>query len=217
MKKLIVKTALITFCVALVVAVSAFGIVSLAAPSVMMRFCDSLGMETISADYAYQNYQLKGDIDSLARSFEIAASSNNDAVAVDRFEEFYGEDDSEQRVVFATYCRQQDEAQASESMPADLSEYGYRSVVCAKAAVARYHIAESEEEKISVCEFATRESHFELSAESPVVVLAAECVSKDDAAFCLLLHDSIASNAKFNKENSTYLQIMKSLEETSHE
>ncbi len=212
-----IKTAFITFGAALVLAVLAFGIISLVAPSVMMRFCDFLGMETMSADYAYQNYQLKGDIDSLARSFELAVSSNNDAAAVIRFEEFYGEDDSEQRVVFATYCRQQDEEQTEETLPEGLSEYSYRSVVCAQAAIARYHLAQTEEEKTEICEFATRESESELSAESPLAALAAECVSQEDAQFCAILRITIVGNAKFNKENETYIQIMKSLEDASHE
>ena len=77
MRKLVLKTALITLGVVLVLAVAAFGVISLCAPAVMCDFTLSLGMESVSADYAYQEYQRSGDLAYLARSVELAAGRND--------------------------------------------------------------------------------------------------------------------------------------------
>lgn len=73
MKKTITRTALITLGITLIVAIAVFGIVSFCLPSVMMDFTASLGMKSLSGDYAFQEYERSGNIDCLVRSFVIAA------------------------------------------------------------------------------------------------------------------------------------------------
>ena len=67
MRKLVLKTALLTLGVLLVLAVAVFGVLSLCAPALVCDFTASLGMETVSADYAYQEYQRSGSLSYLAR------------------------------------------------------------------------------------------------------------------------------------------------------
>lgn len=217
MKKLILKTAVITLGVTLILAVSVFGIVSYVAPSAMMRFCDSLGLESISGDYAYQQYQISGDIDYLARSFELAAASDKDTVAVERFVELYGEENSEQRAAFYEYCSAQNNAETHEKLPAEVREFDYRSVVCSKAALAMYRLAETDEQKEALCDFVIEETEFNFTADCPAVALSVEVASQKDRAFCTLLRFRLMSENKFNTQNTHYINILKILEDASHE
>ena len=78
MRKIVLKTAIITLGVTIILAVAVFGIVSLIAPAQMMRLTLSLGLDRIGADYAFQEYERSGDVDYLARSFEICAAGGYD-------------------------------------------------------------------------------------------------------------------------------------------
>lgn len=216
MKKLIIKTALITLGVALILAVSIFGIVSFVAPAAMMRFCDSIGLDSLSGDYAYQQYHLSGEIDYLARSFEIAASIEKDAVAATRFEELYGEAGSDQRSAFYEYCSMQN-AQGTSSLPEEVSGYDYRLVICAKAAVVRYRLAQTEEDFLALCDFVIEETDSEFTVDCPVAVLAAESAFKSDTYFCALLRFRLLQENKFNTKNTHYINILKILEDATHE
>ena len=213
MNKLILKTALITLGIALILAVSAFGIISFCAPAVMMRLFDSVGLENISGDYAYQQYQISKDISYLARSFEVAAAYENNSLALERFNEFYGEDGSEQRASFAEYCTQQNEVELPKGVP----EYDYRSYVCAQAAVVKYRLALTDEEKEAVVTFALSETGDEFSAECPVVALSVESAEKEDGDFCSRLLSGIRSERRLNGENEYYQNIVKILEDASNE
>ena len=213
MNKLIFKTALITLGIALILAVSAFGIISFCAPAVMMELFDSVGLENISGDYAYQQYQISKEISYLARSFEIAAAHEKNSLALERFTEFYGEDGSEQRASFAEYCKEQNEVELPKGVP----EYDYRSYVCARAAVIKYRLALTEEEKEEVVTFALSETDDELSAECPVVALSVETAQKADGDFCIRLLLSILSERRLNGENEYYQNIVKILEDASNE
>lgn len=215
MRKVILKTALITFAVAVILGISAFGIASFVTPAAMMRLCDSLGLESISGDYAYQQYQLNGDIDYLARAFEIAAAKKKDSVAVSRFNELYGEEDSERRALFGEYCAQQNPPEDSR-VPGSVLGYDYRSVVCAQAALAKYRLAVTDADKAEVCAFAIAETGFELAAECPVVALAAESTGRGDKAFSALLLNAM-KNGNFNTGNNFYIRTANILEESIHE
>ena len=68
MRKIILKTALITLGVVIVLAVAAFGIASLCVPAAMSDLTYSLGMEAISSDYAFQEYERSGSLAYLSRS-----------------------------------------------------------------------------------------------------------------------------------------------------
>ena len=102
MRKIVFKTIFITLGVVLILAISAFGILSFAAPKAMMSFTSSLGLDAISGDYAYQEYRRSGDIEYLARAFEIAAFEGRSDAAAERFEELYENEG------FSDYCKAQD-------------------------------------------------------------------------------------------------------------
>ena len=216
MKRLIFRTAIITLGVALILAVSVFGIVSFVAPHAMMRFFDSLGMETISGDYAYQQYQISGDIDYLARSFELAAANDKDSVADGRFDELYGEVDSERRAAFYEYCTAQNKS-VGDDLPAEVRGFDYRLVVCSKAAIVKYRLAETEEQKEALCDFVIEETGYDFTTDCPAVALSAEAASRKDRAFCTLLRFRLMSENKFNTQNTHYINIMKILEDATHE
>lgn len=221
MKKLIFKTASITLGVILVLAISVFGIMSFVAPSAMMRFFDSIGLESISGDYAYQQYQISGNIDYLARSFEIAAIKEKDSVASERFNEFYGEEGSDRRQEFLQYCRSQNQTAISSGngfqMPQTVLNSDYRSYVCAQAALVKYRLSTDEEEKAEVCDFAISETDAEITPLSPLIALVEDPSVLADSQFCAMLLQKMRSEEKFNRENEFYVSIIKSLEEAFHE
>ncbi len=213
MKKIILKTALITFGVTIVLAISLFGIVSFCAPASMMRFCESIGLENISGDYAYQEYQNTKKLDYLAHSFEIAADHGSYSVADERFEELYGESGSERRQEFAEYCAQQDNSALNEKVP----DFGYRAYLCGQAATVKYHLALTDDEKSAVCDFAIGETAEALSEDSPVISLAVACIDNKDGDFCSLLLGKVEGERKFLKENAHYQNLVKFLEEAVNE
>lgn len=208
MKKLVLKTAFVTLGVTLVLAIAAFGIVSLCAPSVMMDFTASLGMETVSGDYAYQEYERSGDIACLARSFEIAAEHKNDAKAKQRFELLYEKEGE----AFADYCEQRD----GESLPDGVPQLSYRGYVCGLAACVYYRLAKTAEDDEKAVEFAVSETEASFPAGNPVVALSLEAVQADDPAFCSLLLGAVRQ-AGFSAGNADYNNIVTILERCANE
>ena len=139
MRKIVFKTIFITLGVVLILAISAFGILSFAAPKAMMSFTSSLGLDAISGDYAYQEYRRSGDIEYLARAFEIAAFEGRSDAAAERFEELYENEG------FSDYCKAQDGVELGEDIP----ENNYRSYACSLGASALYAVAETDDEKLT--------------------------------------------------------------------
>lgn len=213
MKKLILKTALITFGVTLILAVSLFGIVSFCAPASMMRFFDSIGLENISGDYAYQEYQNTKDINYLVRAFEIAAANGNDSIAEERFEELYGEEGSERRAAFADYCALQQNA----SLPDGVPDYNVREYLCGRAVCVKYRLAKTDEEKSEVVDFAFSESESRLTSEGTVVSLAVEAIESGDEEFCAFYLGRIRDEEKFDPEDGEYVIIINHLEGVGNE
>ncbi len=213
MKKLILKTALVTVGVILILAVSVFGIMSFCAPATMMRFCESIGLETISGDYAYQEYQNSNKLEYLAHAFELAANKNNYSTAEDRFEELYGKAGSEQRLAFAEFCEEQNKV----SLPAGVPERNYRSYLCGRAAVVKYHLALTEDEKDAVCSFAIEETGREMLPESPLMSLAIEAIDDENGEFCTLLLTRVSNETKFILNNTHYQNFINFLEEAVNE
>lgn len=205
MKKLILKTAFITLGVALILIISVFGIVSFCAPKAMMALTASLGLESISGDYAYQEYQQSSDIDCLARSFEIAAENKNDLVAYERFEYLYAHEQ------FDDYCNEQG------VITMKLSSYtlsiDYRCYVCARGACVQYRVAKTDEEKAEAYLFAVSETNKTFTAENPVFMLALEAAEANDKIFCTYLLENL-SKEQF-EENDNYLNILTILEEVA--
>ena len=209
MKKIIIKTALITLGIALVLAVAVFGIVSFCFPYVMIDFTASLGMKNLSGDYAYQEYERSGNVECLARSFVIAAEHGNDRTAEDRFVILYGEDASVAREKFDSYCASCE----VDSSQAGNVEISMRSYILGLASRVRYRLAKtSEEKRQEVCAFAIRVTEQTFPQGNPVVYLAVEAIDKGDSAFCTLLLTELAE-AGF-EENADYQAIIKLLEGT---
>ncbi len=207
MKRTITRTALLTLGITIIIAIAVFGIVSFCVPSVMMDFTASLGMKSLSGDYAYQEYERSGNIDCLVRSFVIAAEKENDRIADDRFEVLYGEDGSEQRDKFEAYC---------DGYKVDSSEAGnvsvtMRSYILGLASRVKYRLAKtSEEKRESVCAFAVQATDKSFPSGNPVIYLSVEAVEKRDGAFCKLLLENIG-DADF-EHNKDYQKIVGLLE-----
>ena len=207
MKKTILRTALITLGISLVMAVAVFGIVSFCFPYVMMNFTASLGMKNISGDYAYQEFERSGSIDCLARSFIIAAEEKKDRAAHERFVILYGEDESEARQKFDEYCASY-EVDASDAGNVEVS---MRSYLLGLASRVKYRLAKtSEEKKQEVCEFALKATDSTFPQGNPVVYLAIEAVEYEDAAFCEMLATAL-EGAGF-EANADYKAILKLLQ-----
>ena len=209
MKKLILKTAIVTFVVTVILAVAAFGVASFIAPATMMRFTASLGLESVSGDYAYQEYERSGDLSYLARAFLIAAEKDSDKKANERFDVLYGEEGSERREAFSAYCAEY--TVDDSSLPESARGLQYRMYLCGKAAVVKYRLAESEEARAQVCDFAISETDKAFPAGNPVVALAICAVSSRDGAFCALLLDKI--NAAEFEQSGEYNDIVTILED----
>ena len=222
MRKVIFKTIFITLGIVLILAISAFGILSFAAPKTMMNFASSLGLDAISGDYAYQEYRRSGDINYLAYSFEVAAVEGRPESAAERFEEFYGNEG------FADYCTAQDGLELGEDIP----DVNYRSYACSLGAEVMYKVADTDEEKLEVYDFALSETSGEFESPNPVSSLSLAACEADDSAFCGVLLENITSEDKFDalREQAAieggasqtegyalYLEIIELLEEACNE
>lgn len=188
MRKIVFKTIFITLGVVLILAISAFGILSFAAPKTMMSFSASLGLDAISGDYAYQEYRRSGDLDYLAYAFEVAAQEGRPDAAAERFEEFYENEG------FTDYCKAQDETDLGEDIP----KLTYRSYACSLGAEAFYSVAETEEEKLEVYTFALSETWGDFQPNNPLCSLVRAASEAGDAAFCKTILANIQKEQKFN-------------------
>ncbi|MDE6058657.1 MAG: hypothetical protein K2G44_01290 [Clostridia bacterium] len=186
MKKVILKTAFITLGATIVVLVAVFGLMSLWAPAVMMDLTASLGLDAISGDYAYQEYERSENIEYLARSFIISAHTGNDRKAVKRFELLYGNEK------FDSFCEEQEPIKITES-----TSLSYRSYVCAQGVCVKYRTCSSQSEWAGICQFAIDETDPSFPVGNPVAVLANEARSNEDKEFCKQLLGSFADEQKF--------------------
>lgn len=188
MRKIVFKTIFITLGVVLILAISAFGILSFAAPKAMMSFTSSLGLDAISGDYAYQEYRRSGDIEYLARAFEIAAFEGRSDAAAERFEELYENEG------FSDYCKAQDGVELGEDIP----ENNYRSYACSLGASALYAVAETDDEKLEVYTFALSETSGEFEENNPLCSLALAASKAGDDAFSKTILENMRKEQKFN-------------------
>ena len=201
MRKIVFKTIFITLGVVLILAISAFGILSFAAPKTMMSFSASLGLDAISGDYAYQEYRRSGDLDYLAYAFEVAAQEGRPDAAAERFEEFYENEG------FTDYCKAQDETDLGEEIP----KLKYRSYACSLGAEVSYAVAETEEEKLEVYTFALSETWGDFQPNNPLCSLVRAASEAGDAAFCKTILANIQKEQKFNA-----LRAQASLEDSEY-
>ncbi len=202
MKKLIVKTALITLGVSVLLAVSLFGIVSLCAPAAMMSLCGSMGLTSLSGEYAYQEYERSGDLECLARSFLISAEEGEDQKADERFEALYRSEG------FAAYC---ESVQPEGEIPA----YSYRDYLCSTAAQVKYRLASKEEQKTAALRFAEGETAKGFPEGNPLLMLSVSAAVAKDKDFCGELLSALQGGGYDG--NADFSSIVKILEETIHE
>lgn len=205
-KKLIVKTVLISLCVLIVLALSLFGILSYCAPGTMMDLSASLGLESMSGDYAYEEYGRSGKIEYLARAFEVAAEEKRDAKASDLFDVLYAHED------FAKYCASVDEQfKANEDSNA---VYGYRAYICGQAAQVKYRLASENEKKAEVAAFALSETEKSFPAGNPLLALSLAAAGAGDGEFCATLLEMLRAGG-FPEDNGAYINIVKILEKAT--
>ena len=209
MKKIILKTALITFGVTVILAIAVFGITSFCAPSAMMNFTASLGMESISGDYAYQEYERSGNLECLSRPFIIAAEKKDNRTANDRFTVLYGEDGSERREEFEAFCI----AYKVENEPEGV-QTNFREYLMGLAAGVKYRIAKTEEGKSAACDFAIEQT-VAFTAGSPAAALTLEIVSAKDGETAFVYLGKIRE--QHYEESETYSRFIKFLEGTVDE
>lgn len=200
-KKLVVKTSFVTLGVCLILLLSLFGVLSLCVPYEMAEFTNSLGLETLSGDYAYQEYERSGDIEYLARSFEVAAVHGGARKAETRFEVLIKHEK------FEELCASRDAQMSSDG------SYKYRNYIYGYGACVKYRLAETENDKRKVCKFAIAETEEEFLPLNPVRQLAVEAVMKKDSVFCKLFLEEIDAAEKTFRENEDYTSIRKYLEE----
>ncbi len=209
MKKLLLKTALITFGITVMLFIAVFGIISFCAPRVMMNVTASLGLESVSGDYAYQEYERSGDIECLAKSFEIAAKKNQTQLASARFKAFY-EDEG-----FDEYCTKMGDIQPSADIPA----LSYRSFVCSQGVTVVYRTHRSQEDRTALCEFAVRETPSSFPRINPMLSLCWEAISAQDGALCvqLLSHLNGGEFAPTTETSTIFNNIKTQMEEVINE
>lgn len=196
MKKLILKTALITLGGAILLLAVILLILSFAAPKAMMKFTSSLGMEQVSGNFAYSEYERSGDLECLARSFLIA-SEKDDETAIKRWEALYADEN------FSIYC--ETEAPDDEVLP----EYSYRDYLTGTAARVKYRLATTAEEKRAVLDFALSETGQNFPAGNPIIALSLEAVKKGDGDFLAVLRAALETS-EFEKNND-FLRLLAAL------
>ena len=209
-KKLIFKTAIISLWVIIVLLLSLFGILSYCAPVAMMNLTSALGLDSMSGDYAYEEYVRSGNIEYLARAFEVAAEDERDAKANTLFDTFYAHED------FAKYCGEQDDIVINDKNGIELSRIFYRDLVCGQAAQVKYRLASADEEKAAVAEFARAETETSFPTGNPLFALSLEAARAEDSKFCASLLDTLRAGG-FSEENSSYTNIVNILEKVAEE
>lgn len=198
MKKLILKTALITLGSAIVVLVAVFGLMSLWAPAIMMDFTASLGLDSISGDYAYQEYERSGKIDYLARSFIVSAHVGENEKAMKRFNLLRDSDE------FEPFCKAQSDIQLTEKQ-----SITYESYLYAQGVVIMYRTSPKEDWK-DICDKAIEKTDASFPIGNPVAALATEAISKEDSAFCAVLLEEFV-NAEWNENQIDYMYFFETL------
>lgn len=175
---------------------SLFGVLSLFVPYEMSNFTYSLGLYTLSGDYAYQEYERSGDINYLARSFEIAYRHGSARKAETRFDCLVAHEG------FSDYCAAID---AAEEDTIRSEDFFYGMGACVK-----YRLAKTEEEKRAVCAFAMEHTADSFPSGNPMMALSVEGANKQDEAFCSLLLSALQGERSF-EENEYYTNIVKFL------
>ena len=173
MGKLIGKTAAATFSLLVAFALIIFGVISLASPSAMMSFTDSMGMVGASAYYSVAAYDRSGDISDLATAVEKSYDAGHYEDAAEYGVKFL--DDSD----FSEYCAGRDaDTQGNAAIRSSYAQYAAGIV-----SSAQYYTGAEE--------FALNTALESLGETFPqnnaAIYLAASAMEKEDTDFCKLL------------------------------
>ena len=202
-KKFVFKIIFLTIAVVLILALSAFGVASLLAPAFMMDLSASVGLKSISGDYAFQEFERSGNVEYLARAFIISADMQHDRTANERFTILYELDE------FDEFCASQD---ASVEVVEGLEGCTYRGYICGLAACVRYRLAVTEEDVSAVVAFAAQETAPEFPLENPLILLTMEGARSDDAALCELILAELTGGG-YDAESADYANVVGILED----
>ncbi len=205
MKKLIIKTALITFAAAIGLVFAVFGCLSLFAPSVMCSFTASIGLKGISGEYAYSTYLSSGELEYLAYSCEIA-SEQGAKTAIERYEKLIGEEG------FLTYCAQADENRANNSSApqnvGSFEQYCYGNYARALLRDGR---------GLEAISFVLSKLGASFPANNCAISLAVEGISMGDKQFCTALKDGLTALSVSAEDGLLKSEIITILEEYINE
>ena len=206
MKKLIVKTALITLLTAVVLGISVFGVCSLFAPAAMMQFTASIGMTGASGDYAYSAYCKTGELSYLAYSCEVAAETN-DSRARERYELFINHEG------FSAYCSDRDE-QTAQQLPDGLAQYtqgGYERYTYGKYVCSLLRAGKGDE----AIAYAVSTLKGEFSENNAVIALAMQAIKDNEKQVCIKLATALRADAI--SSNDECQEIITILEDFANE
>ncbi len=200
MGKLIMKTALITLSVTFVLAISVFGIVSFSAPGAMMSFSASLGMESVSGDYAFAEYERSGNLSCLVRAAETAEKANALSSADERFTLLLKDEK------FPAYCAEKDGEAAA--------PISYKQYVYGLAAGVKYRLGDREGALRLALESA-EEGASGKKLPYAVIEIAVKAQEKKDAPFCKTFAEWLRTSGF--EESKTLQDIINLLEECANE
>lgn len=205
MLKVIVKTAVKTLVILIIVGALGFGIVSLATPGVMAYAFEQCGAYSVAAGYASIQYKYTGKVDDLDRCFRDCVAAGNDKGCV-RFGTELIKDPR-----FAEYCERMNES-LSDTMP---DNYGkgvdYAQYVYGKTACARYSSGESAEAVKLVEEGLRHTQGFPYN--NAAVELCVKAAEKSDAETKSKLLEIISKITPAESESDYYNKVKKILEE----
>lgn len=168
MKKLIWKTILTTVLSVLAALTLVWGIISLAAPSLLVKPFLNIGMKKVSAWYAASSYIRTHDLEDLASATEISIDAKNDKQVA-----YYG-NIFVHRDGFDEYCAKRNEA-------------GYKQYICGQVAVAYYTLGENDD-AFKTAFFALGSTFEEHNA---VDELAKRAMANKDTSLCTVIYHQL--------------------------
>ena len=169
--KLVLKTAAATVSLIIAFGLILFGIVSLASPSAMMAFADSLAMDGLSAYYSIAIYERTGEISDLAAAVERSYDVEHYSDAAKYGEQLLSDSG------FAAYCIERDEDTAGNAGVIS----SYKHYAAGIVSSAQYHSGEKESALNTALDALGQNTFPERNA---MYYLSSAATSSGDVAFC---------------------------------
>lgn len=177
MNKLILKTAAVTFSLLVALALILFGAVSLASPSAMQSFTESLGMEGLSAYYSVAVCDRTGEVGDIAAAVERSYSAGHYADAAEYGEILLAAED------FSAYCTLRDgDTEGNGVIRSSYAQYA-RGIVSS----ALYYVGEGDKALGTAALWLSEAKSF--PENNAMIYLTAAAMGRDDIAFCKKIVD----------------------------